>query len=278
MTRLSALSRRVLLYLALRANDDAAVTRAVCAAKICSAHYYAARRIVGTGHVLQKLFRRKVGIFYERLDGVYNLDEVMRRDIRSHTDGNTVAAVYEKVGETGRKHGRLLERVVEVRIPIDCFLVYVAEHFARDLRKSRFRVTHCRRGIAVHTAEIAVTVYKRLVYREVLRKADESVVNRAVAVRVIFTEHVTDDTRALSVRLVGKEVQFAHRIEYAAVYGFESVANVGYRTRDVDRHCVRDERFFHLVHYLAFDYLCIVDVLYFFVGKFSLSFCHNILL
>ena len=70
------------------------------------------------------------------------------------------------------------------------------------LGQARLGVAHRRRRIAVHRAEIALPVDQRQAHREVLRHAHQRVVDRLVAVRVVFTHHVADDARRLAVGLV----------------------------------------------------------------------------
>jgi len=52
----------------------------------------------------------------------------------------------------------------------------------------------------------------------VLCHVDECSVDRAVAVRVIFTHRITDDTRALTVRLIRRIVQFTHGVQNTSLY------------------------------------------------------------
>ena len=126
----------------------------------------------------------------------------MRGNIRRHAHRDAVRAVHQKIGEAGGEHGRLRLVAVEVRDEIHRFLVEVFEHFRGELCQPRLRITHRRGGVAVDAAEVAVTVHQREIDGKVLRKAHQRVVHRAVAVRMVFTERVADDTGALAVRFV----------------------------------------------------------------------------
>ena len=170
----------------------------------------------------------------------------MRGYARRHTDGNSVRAVYQKIGITCRQYGGLHSRVVEVGIKINRLFVDIPYHFGGNLAHSRFRITVSGRRVSVHRTEVSVSVNERTADRKVLRKPDEGVVNGAVAVGVIFTQNVADDKRTLTVRSVRGEVQFVHRIEYTAVNGFKSVPDVRDSSRYVDRHGVCDKRLFEL--------------------------------
>jgi hypothetical protein len=66
-------------------------------------------------------------------------------------------------------------------------------------------------------------------------------------VRVILTNHVADDARALLVRLVVRVAELMHGPEHAPVHGLQPVAHVRQRAADDDRHCVVEIRAPHLV-------------------------------
>ena len=66
----------------------------------CSAHDYAARREIRSLNVLHKLVKRAVGVFHHALHTLDYLVKVMRRDIGSHTYGDTCRAVAKQVRES----------------------------------------------------------------------------------------------------------------------------------------------------------------------------------
>ena len=96
-------------------------------------------------------------------------------------------------------------------------------------------------------------VHEREVDGEVLREAHEGVVHRTVAVRVEFTQNITDDAGALTIIFVVIKAHLVHRIEDAAVDGLEAVANVGNGARLVDRHRIGNEGAFELVVHLDIE-------------------------
>ena len=81
--------------------------------------------------------------------------------------------------------------------------------------------------IAVDRAEISLPVDQRIAHRKILRHADDRVVDRRVAVRMIFTDHVADDAGRFFIWLVERIAELEHRPKNAAVDGFEAVADVG---------------------------------------------------
>ena len=205
-----ALFSAVLLKFGAGAHYYAALARFVSLSDAASAHDNASGREIRAGNVLHEVGNRRLGVFEQRDAGVYRLAEVVRRDIRRHADGNSGGAVDEKVREAARQHTRLLARFVEVRVPVHRLLVDVAEHLVRDAAHARLGVAVCRGWVAVHGAEVAVTVDKRRAHGEVLRKSDERVVNGNVAVGVVVTENVSDGGGALLVRIRVGEVTLVH--------------------------------------------------------------------
>ena len=109
-------------------------------------------------------------------------------------------AVDQQVGDLGREDRRLLQPVVEVGLEVDGVLVDVLQHRDRDAGEPGLGVPVGRRRIAVDRAEVALAVDQRIAQREVLHHADQRVVHRAVAVRVVLAQHVAHDRRGLLVR------------------------------------------------------------------------------
>src|SRR5579864_2072241 len=64
---------------------------------------------------------------------------------------------------------------------------------------------------------------------------------------VVFAHYIADDAGALAGGAIGGETHLLHGVENAAMYGLQSVADVGQRTADDDRHRVVEIRPTHLV-------------------------------
>ena len=205
---------------ALGSDDATASAGLICLSDGGSAQNGGARREVGARNEFHKVLNLEVRIVDKSNRGVDNFAEVVRRDAGRHTDSYAVGAVYEQVRVSCGKNGRLFAGVVEVRAEIDGFFVDVPYHFVGDFGESCFGVTISRRRIAVDAAEVAVAVDERTTNGEVLRQSYECVVNRAVAMRVIFAQNVAYDERALSVRLVGGEVELVHAVKDTAMNRF----------------------------------------------------------
>ena len=82
---------------------------------------------------------------------------------------------------------------------------------------------------------------------KVLRHAHQRVVDRLVAMRVIFADDVADDARRFAVGLVPVVAALVHRVEDAPMHRLQAVAHVGKRAADDHAHRVIDVGPAHLV-------------------------------
>jgi len=110
-----------------------------------------------------------------------------------------------------------------------------------------FRVSHCRRRVAVDGSEVPLAFDQGVAHVEFLREADQRVVDRRVAVRVIVAHHLADDLRALAIGPVRREPHRAHAVEDAAVRRLQPVAHVWQRPSDDYAHRVIHVRALHFV-------------------------------
>jgi hypothetical protein len=81
----------------------------------------------------------------------------------------------------------------------------------------------------------------------VLRHAHDRVVHGRIAVRMIFTDHITDHARGFLVGAVVRVAQLAHGEQHAPMHGFETVARVRQGAPDDHAHGVVDVGGAHLL-------------------------------
>ena len=168
--------------------------------------------------------------------------QVVRRDARRHTDGNAVRAVQQQVWKARRQYRGFLFAVVEVRLEGDRILSDVFEHVTCNPVEPALRVSHSRGWVAIDAAEVALAVHQRVAQGEILSHPDHGLVNRRVAVGVVFPHHFTDRTRRFRVLLVVRVTAFEHPVEHTSVHGLEPVTGVGEGPTDDHRHGVVDVR------------------------------------
>ncbi|MNT09680.1 hypothetical protein D3C72_1444720 [compost metagenome] len=210
----------------LGAHDDAAATGAIAFAHAGHAIDDAARGEVRRRDDLDEFIDRAGRIAQAVQAAVDHFLEVVRRNVGGHAHRDARAAVDQQVGQARRQQQRFLFAAVVVGAEVHRFLVDVGQQFVGDLRQADFGVTHRRGVVAVDGAEVALAVDKHIAHGEILRHADNGVINRLVTMGVVLTDNVPDDTRRLLVSAVPVVVQFMHRVEHAPVDGFEPVPHI----------------------------------------------------
>ena len=190
---------------------------------------------------------RDRGIVHIGAAGGDDFAEIVRRDVGRHADRDSAGAVDQQIGEARGQDLRLALRGVIIGREVDRVLVDVAEQEIGDLGKPRFGVAHGGGRIGVHRAEIALAVDQRHAHRPALGHPRERIVNRAVAVRVIFTHDVADDAARLAIGPPGDIARFLAGVEDAAMDRLQAVADVGQRAADDHAHRVIEVAGLHLL-------------------------------
>ena len=160
----------------------------------------------------------------------------MRRDIGGHTHGNAASAIDQQVRHPRWQHNRLMFRAIIVGLEVYRPLVEVGQKRFGGLEHPHFGVAHGRRHIAVDRAEIALTIDQNHAHREGLRHTDHGVIDGRVTVRVIFTDHVTDDAGRLAIGPRRAIALLVHGKEDAAVHRLEAVSRVWQGAADNHTH------------------------------------------
>ena len=217
------------------------------------AHDVAACREVRSLDMLHEFVDGDVGIVNVGHAAVNHLAQVVGRHIGSHSDCNAAGTVHQEVRDACRHHCGLVERIVKVAVHVDRFLLQILHHGLAHLCEPGFGVTHGGGGVAVHRTEVTLSVDQGVAHVPGLGHTDQCPVHRAVAVGVIFTEHVAHNTGRLTGRFVVGDAQSHHAVENAAVNGLESVANIGQRTCHDDRHGVVNIGGLHFLLNIDFD-------------------------
>ena len=178
---------------------------------------------------------------------VDHLAQVVRRHVGRHADGDAGRSVDQQVRKRRRQHRRLFGRLVVVRREVDGLFVEIRHHVVGERLEPRLGVPHGRGRIAVDRSEVALPVHERVAHVEVLRHADERVVDRRVAVGMEVAHHLADDLRALAVPARGRQPHRLHAVQHAAVRRLQPVARVGQRSSNDYAHGVIHVRTLHLV-------------------------------
>ncbi|MNS71306.1 hypothetical protein D3C72_1046720 [compost metagenome] len=233
-----ALATVDVLEVALGAHHDLAAAGAVAVLHAVDAVDDAGGGEVGRRHDFHQLVDARLRIAQQIQAGIHHFIQVVRRDIGGHADGDTAGAIDQQIRQLAGQNFRFFFGAVVIVLKVDSFLVDIGQHFVRNFGQPDFRITHCGGVVAVDRPEVALAVDQHVAHREVLGQPDDGVVNRLVAVRVVLTDHVADDTGRLLVRPVPVVVELVHRVQHAPVHRLEAVAGVGKRPADDHAHGV----------------------------------------
>ena len=179
--------------------------------------------------------------------GIDDFAQVVRRNVRRHADRDAGRAIDQQIGDARRENERLAFAAVVVRTEVDGFLVDVGQQLVADLRHADFGVAHGGGVVAVDRTEVALAVDQHVAQRERLRHANDRLVDGGVAVRMIFTDHVADDTRRLLVGAIPVVVQLVHRVQRATMHRLQAIADIGKRAPDDHAHRVIEIRAAHFL-------------------------------
>ena len=145
----------------------------------------------------------------------------MGRSAGRHSYRNSFRSVDQEVGDLDGEHLGFLLVLIEVGHKIhDIFIQIRKKSLFRDLLETRLSITHRRGAVALYVAEISVTVDQRDLFFEILCHDDQRVIDRTVAVGMIFTHRIADDSRALSEGSVRPDPELMHVIKSSSLHGF----------------------------------------------------------
>ena len=155
--------------------------------------------------------------------------QIVRRNIRRHPDGNAGAAVDQQVGKRRREDGRSRSAAHRSsgrnrRSPCPCH-----PSACRPRCEARFGVPHGRRRIAFDRTEISLPIARASRASPKAAPCARASDKYRLAVRMIIAHRVAADLRALQMLSRRIETQLVHRVEDAALRGFQPIARIRQR-------------------------------------------------
>ena len=190
---------------------------------------------------------RQAGLVDQRDGCRDHLVEIVRRDVGSHAHRDAGRTVHQQVRHARRQHQWFVLALVVVRAEVDGFLVDVGQQLVAEPRHAHLGIAHGSGAVAVDRAEVALAVDQHVAQRERLRHAHDRVVNRLVAMRMVFTDDVTDHAGRLLVRLVVYVAQLVHREQHAPMHGFQTITHIRQGAPHDHAHGVIEIALAHLV-------------------------------
>ena len=150
----------------------------------------------------------------------------MWRNVGCHTYGDTGGSVDKQVRVSGRENSWLLLRLIKVGNKIYGIFSDIGQHFHGNLAQTGLGISHGCRAVAVHGTEVAVTIHKRISGGPFLGHVNQSAIDRTVAMWMVFTHGITDDTGTLTMWLIRTVVQLNHRKQYTTLHRLQTVSDI----------------------------------------------------
>ena len=191
---------------------------------------HAARREIRPRHKIDELGNGGIRGLEQMGQGIGNFTHIVGRNAAGHADRNPGRAIGQEVREIRRQDERLAALTVIGVAEIDRIVIDTIEQSLGDLGHPGFGVTHGRRVIAVHIAKISLPVDQRVADGKLLRQTHQRIVNRLIAMGMIFTHHIADDPGAFLVALIGIQLELAHRMQKPPMHRLQPVAHIRQRT------------------------------------------------
>ena len=220
------------------AHDDAAAPSQVTIAHAGNSIDQAGSRKVWRRNNFDQLFNIEEWVIQQRLATVEYLVEVMWRDVGCHPYRDTRTAIDQQVRDACRQDQRFMLGAIVVRAKVTGFLVDISQQLVADPRHAHFGISHGRRVITVDRAKVSLAIDQHVAQGKMLRHADDRVIDRRIAMRVVLTDDITDDTRGLLVSLVPVVVQFVHGEQHPPMHGFQAITGIRQRPPDDYAHGV----------------------------------------
>ena len=116
----------------------------------------------------------------------------------------------------------------------------------RDFGHANFGVTHRRGAVAIDRTEVTLAIDQHVAHREILRHAHDGIVNSDVAMRMVFTNHVADNTGRFFVSPIPVVVELVHGIQNTSMHRLQTIAHIGQGATHNHTHRIVEVRAFHL--------------------------------
>ena len=171
----------------------------------------------------------------------------MRRNIGGHADGNTGRAIDQQVGNARRHHHGYLLGFIVVGDKIDSIFLEIFKQRMSDLSHADFGVTHRRRRITVHRTKVTLTIDQHIAQRKRLRHAHDRFIDGGVTVRVIFTNHIADDTGGFLIGFIPIVAELVHGKQCTPMHRLEPVSHIGQCPANNHAHGIGQIGLFELV-------------------------------
>ena len=161
-------------------------------------------------HDLHEFFQRQRRIGNKRQSRIQDFGWIMRRDIGRHANRNAARAIDQQIGEGRRQNARFIHAFIVIRLEIHRVFVNAGQQRTRSRRQARFGVAHRRRRIAINRTKIPLPINQRQAHGKGLRHAHQRIIDRSIAMRMVFTHHIANHARRFAIGFVSRVAGFLH--------------------------------------------------------------------
>ena len=158
------------------------------------------------------------------------LCQIVRGNIRRHTDGDSRGTIDKQLRESSRQHFGLHELVVVVGNEIDRVFIKGGNQVQCSRSHASFRITCCCRTIIERT-KVTVPINEWNTKIEGLCESNECVINRGITVRVKLTHDLADHALGLHMTTIRTQTHLVHLKEDATLDRLEAVSRIRKCTR-----------------------------------------------
>jgi len=149
------------------------------------------------------------------------------RDVGRHSDRDSIRSVDQKIRNARGQNCGLRVGVVVGWLEVDCIFVDIGVEIFRHASEAALRVSHGRGRIVIDRAEISLTIDQGIAQRKWLRHANQSVIQSGVAMGMVFSHGLADNSGALHVPAIVQQAGVEHMVENATMHGLQTVAHIG---------------------------------------------------
>ena len=172
----------------------------------------------------------------------------MGRNVGGHANRNPGRTIQQQLWQPRGHHRWFLLGTIEVVDEINGFRFNVLQQrLTGQGLQPTFRVPHGGWRVVVDRTEVAVTVNQRVAHRKILGHPHQRVIDRRVAVGVIFPQHFPHHPGAFPEGAIGRQTQLMHGIQNPAVYRLQTVAGIRQRPPHDHAHGVFQVRSRHFL-------------------------------
>ena len=177
---------------------------------------------------------------------VHHFAQIVRWYVCCHPNRDARRSVNQHIWNRRWQHHGLFQGPIEIARECHRIHVQLAQHLHGCVGQTRFGIAHRRWRISIDATEVPLPIHQHVAHRKVLCHARHCLVYSSVTMRVILTQHLTNDSSRFLVGRIRPDAHVVHRVENAPLHRFHPISCVWQRPRNDYTHRVIQIRRLHL--------------------------------